>query len=64
MTLQLVTSTQATLFRKKKVTNIKNETLTNGEVGELDLGDSILERPVSYTHLSHQYQLIFTSSEE
>ena len=47
MTLQLVVSTQATLFRKKKVSNIENETLTNRQLGELDLGGTTLEHPVS-----------------
>ena len=64
MTLQLVTFTQATLFRKKKVTNIENETLTNCQLGDLDLGGTKLERPVSYIQLLYQTWLIFIRREE
>ena len=44
MTLQLVTSTKATLFRNKKVTSIENESLTNCQLGELDLGGTNYSR--------------------
>ena len=52
------------MFYEEKVTNIENETLTNCQLGELDLEGTTLDRPVSYIYLLHQHRLISISPEE